>query len=100
MRTTFGAVFKIVGIITVALSVAMVPPVLVCVYYGENHAASGIFHAIWTGAIVGMAMFLLLRHIRKTSTVRDGYLLLAVLWLAASVSAHSLTTFPMCLQIR
>ena len=85
MRTTFGAVFKIVGIITVALSVAMVPPVLVCVYYGENHAASGIFHAIWTGAIVGMAMFILLRHIRKSSTVRDGYLLLAVLWLAASV---------------
>ncbi|MGX8774916.1 MAG: TrkH family potassium uptake protein, partial [Bacillota bacterium] len=63
----------------------MLPPLLVCVYYGENHEASGLFHAIWTGAIVGMAMFLLLRHIRKTSSVRDGYLLLAVLWLAASV---------------
>ena len=85
MRCTFGALFKIVGVITVVLSVAMLPPVLVCVYYGENHAASGIFHAIWVGAIVGMAMFLLLHHIHKASTVRDGYLLLAAIWIAASV---------------
>ncbi len=85
MRCTFGALFKIVGVITVALSVAMVPPVLVCVYYGENHAASGLFHSIWVGVIVGMGMFLLLRHIHRTPTVRDGYLLLATLWIAASI---------------
>ena len=85
MRLTFGALFKAIGIVTVVLSIAMVPPVLVCVYYGENHAAAGLFHAIWVGAIVGMALFLLLHHIRKTTTVRDGYLLLAGLWIAASV---------------
>ena len=85
MRLTFGALFKAIGIITVALSISMVPPVLVCVYYGENHAAAGLFHAIWVGAIAGMALFLLLHHIRKATTVRDGYLLLAGLWIAASV---------------
>ena len=85
MRCTFGALFKIVGVITVVLSVAMLPPVLVCVYYGENHAAAGIFHSIWVGVIVGMAMFLLLHHIRKATTVRDGYLILASLWIAASI---------------
>ena len=67
------------------LSIAMVPPVLVCVYYGENHAAAGLFHAIWVGAIVGMALFLLLHHIRKATNVRDGYLILAGLWIAASI---------------
>ena len=72
MRSTFGALFKAIGIVTVVLSVAMVPPVLVCVYYGENHAAAGLFHAIWVGAIVGMALFLLLHHIRKATNVRDG----------------------------
>ena len=85
MRLTFGALFKAIGIITVVLSIAMVPPVLVCVYYGEKHAAAGLFHAIWVGVISGMALFLLLHHIRKTTTVRDGYLLLAGLWIAASV---------------
>lgn len=85
MRCTFGALFKSLGIITVVLSVAMLPPVFVCVYYGENHAAAGLFHAIWVGFIVGMALFLLLRHIRKEPTVRDGYLLLAGIWIAASV---------------
>ena len=54
MRCTFGALFKSLGIITVVLSVAMLPPVFVCVYYGENHAAAGLFHAIWVGFIVGI----------------------------------------------
>ena len=85
MHSTFGASFKLVGVILVVLSVAMLPPVLVCVYYGEHHAAAGLFHAIWVGVIVGMAGFLLLRHIHKSPTVRDGYLVLALLWLAASV---------------
>ena len=66
-------------------SIAMLPPLLVCVYYGENHAAAGFFHAIWTGFIVGAVMFLLLRHVRRTTTVRDGYLFLAAIWIAASV---------------
>ena len=85
MRYKLGALFILVGIITVALSVAMLPPVLVCVFYGENHAASGLFHSIWVGVFAGMALFLLLRHIRRTPTVRDGYLILAGLWIAASI---------------
>ena len=85
MRCTFGALFKVLGFITVVLSVAMLPPVLVCVYYGENHAAAGLFHTIWVGVIVGAALFLLLRHIHREATVRDGYLLLAATWIAASV---------------
>ena len=85
MRGTFGALFKVLGMITVVLSIAMLPPVLVCVYYGENHAAAGLFHAIWVGFITGMALFLLLRHIKRDATVRDGYLLLAAIWIAASV---------------
>ncbi len=85
MRCTFGALFKSLGNITVVLSIAMLPPVLVCVYYGEHHAAAGLFHAIWVGFIVGMAMFLLLRHIHKEATVRDGFLLLAAIWIGASV---------------
>jgi len=59
MRGTFGALFKVLGMITVVLSIAMLPPVLVCVYYGENHAAAGLFHAIWVGFITGTALFLL-----------------------------------------
>ena len=65
MRSTFGALFKVLGMITVVLSIAMLPPVLVCVYYGEKHAAAGLFHAIWVGVISGMALFLLLHHIRS-----------------------------------
>ena len=85
MRGTFGALFKVLGMITVVLSIAMLPPVLVCVYYGENHAAAGLFHAIWVGFFTGAALFLLLRHIKRDATVRDGYLLLAAIWIAASV---------------
>lgn len=85
MRGTFGALFKFLGIITVVLSIAMLPPVLVCVYYGEHHAAAGLFHAIWVGSITGAVLFLLLRHIRRDATVRDGYLLLAAVWIGASI---------------
>lgn len=85
MRCTFGVLFRTLGLITVVLSVAMLPPVLVCVYYGEHHAAAGLFHAIWVGLFVGAALFLLLRHIRRDPTVRDGYLVLAAVWIAASV---------------
>ena len=85
MNLMISSTAKIMGIVLVVLSIAMLPPVLVCMYYGEHHVAAGFGHAIWNGLIVGAFLFLLLRHYGRSFRVRDGYLILAVCWIAASI---------------
>lgn len=85
MKQMLSSVFKISGISLVVISFAMLPPLLVCVGYGEMHAAAGFAHAIWIGLLVGMVLFLLFRTGTRVLRVRDGFLVLAVCWLTASV---------------
>lgn len=85
MGYRLGSVFKITGMILVVISIAMIPPVLVCLYYGERHGAAGLFHAFWVTIIIGFALSLLLRHMTSPLRVRDGFLILAAVWIFASV---------------
>lgn len=85
MKTTLVSTMKLTGMILVAISIAMLPPVLVCMYYGEYRVAAGFGHAIWCGLIVGFAMYLLSRAWKINLRVRDGFMILAVCWLVASI---------------
>ncbi|MDD4199810.1 MAG: TrkH family potassium uptake protein [Eubacteriales bacterium] len=85
MKTTLISTLKITGLILVAISIAMLPPVLVCMYYGEYDIAAGFGHAVWIDLLVGFAMYMLSKAWKVNLRVRDGYMILAVCWLAASI---------------
>ena len=85
MNLRISSALKITGIVLVVLSVAMLPPVFVCMHFGEHRVAAGFVHAVWNGLLIGAVLFLLFRHHGKNFHVRDGYLILTVCWISASV---------------
>lgn len=85
MNFRISSVLKIVGFLLVVLSFAMLPPVLVCLYYGEHRTAAGFGHSIWNVLLVGTVLFLIFRHHGRNFRVRDGFLILAACWFFASL---------------
>lgn len=67
------------------LSAAMVPSVLVCVIYHEYHLAIAFVHAFWVCMIIGFCLWIFLKGNRIKLRVRDGFLLMVVVWLVMSV---------------
>lgn len=85
MNLRISSALKITGIVLVVLSVAMLPPIFVSMHFDEHRAAAGFMHAVWNGLIVGAALFLIFRHFGRNFRVRDGYLILTLCWIVASV---------------
>ncbi len=79
-----NSVLKISGQSLVVISFAMLPPLLVCVRYGEMHVAVGFARMILAGLLVGLTLFFFFRTGTKALRVCDGFLTLAVCWLTAS----------------
>ena len=85
MNLTISSILRITGMVLVVISIAMLPPILVSLYYGEYHVAMGFVHSIWIGLIVGLFLFAVFRSFRRKLRVRDGYMIIALCWIAASV---------------
>ena len=76
---------RILGFILVGFSATMVPPILVSLAYEDGHTQPflvGLLAAL--GA--GLALWLPVRHVHRELRLRDGFLLVVLLWVVVVVA--------------
>jgi len=77
----FGNIQRVIGFLIAAMSLMMVPPVLVSLYYGDGT------HTLFLDSatiflLLGMLIYLPVRHHREELRLRDGFLVVTCSWLA------------------
>jgi trk system potassium uptake protein TrkH len=77
----FAGVQKVIGFLLMASSLMMLPPVLVSLYYNDGAYrlfldSAGIF------LLVGLLVYLPVRHEKRELRLRDGFLVVTCSWLA------------------
>jgi len=77
----FGNIQRVIGFLIAAMSLMMVPPVIVSLYYGDGA------HALFLDSatiflLVGMLIYLPVRNHREELRLRDGFLVVTCSWLA------------------
>ncbi|MGH8129736.1 MAG: TrkH family potassium uptake protein [Steroidobacteraceae bacterium] len=71
---------RILGLMLVMFSLTMLPPIAVAFYYGDGHWHPFLW-AFFIVAVIGLALWLPVRHVRRDLRLRDGFLVVAVFWL-------------------
>ncbi|HEX9707466.1 MAG TPA: TrkH family potassium uptake protein [Steroidobacteraceae bacterium] len=71
---------RILGLMLVMFSLTMLPPIGVAFYYGDGHWHPFLW-AFFIVAVIGLALWLPVRHVRRDLRLRDGFLVVAVFWL-------------------
>jgi trk system potassium uptake protein TrkH len=71
---------RILGLMLLLFSLTMLPPIGVALYYGDGHWHP-FLSAFFIVAVVGLALWLPVRHVRRDLRLRDGFLVVAVFWL-------------------
>ncbi|MGD8566752.1 MAG: TrkH family potassium uptake protein [Gammaproteobacteria bacterium] len=80
-----AAILRIVGLLLIIFSVAMLPPALVGVIYGDG-AIVPFITAFAVIISVGIVLWIPFRKQRRDPRLRDGFLIVVVFWLVLSVS--------------
>lgn len=86
MSLNYPLIGKILGIILVILGCAMTPALILSAYFGEYQAAGGFFATILPLILAGCLLVSRLRPSSKTLRYRDGFLVVALCWVAASLA--------------
>ncbi|MDD4122536.1 MAG: potassium transporter TrkG, partial [Eubacteriales bacterium] len=94
MYFNFRIILKIVGVISFIMAIAMVPSLIFAYNYGEQDAGIAFFKSIILAVTIGGAIRIFVRPTSSMIKMRDGYLIAAVCWLAASI----LGAFPYMLS--
>jgi trk system potassium uptake protein TrkH len=77
----FANIQRVIGFLVAASSLMMLPPVLVSLYYGDGtHMIFLISAAIYL--VVGLLIFMPVRHETRDLRLRDGFLVVTCSWLA------------------
>jgi trk system potassium uptake protein TrkH len=71
---------RILGLMLVMFSLTMLPPIGVAFYYGDGHWHP-FLSAFFIVAVIGLALWLPVRRVRRDLRLRDGFLVVAVFWL-------------------
>jgi trk system potassium uptake protein TrkH len=71
---------RILGLMLVIFSLTMLPPIAVAFYYGDGHWHP-FLSAFFIVAVIGLSLWLPVRHVRRDLRLRDGFLVVAVFWL-------------------
>lgn len=84
-RRRFAAVQRIMGLLLMAFSTTMLPPIAVDLWYGE-----GAWRAFLEGAevalVIGALIWWPVRHYRSELKVRDGFLIVVLFWAVLSAA--------------
>jgi trk system potassium uptake protein TrkH len=80
-----ATVQRILGFLIAAASLMMLPPALVSLWY-QDGTAEMFFVSAAILLIVGMAIFLPVRHVRDELRLRDGFLIVTACWLALALA--------------
>ena len=70
---------RILGLMLIMFSLTMLPPIGVAFYYGDGHWHP-FLSAFFIVAVIGLALWLPVRRVRRDLRLRDGFLVVAVFW--------------------
>jgi trk system potassium uptake protein TrkH len=77
----FGNIQRVIGFLIAVSSLTMLPPLLVSLYYGDGTQALFIDSAT-IFLLVGLLLYLPVRHQKRELRLRDGFLVVTSSWLA------------------
>ena len=76
-----ATVQRILGFLIASASLMMLPPILISLWYDDGTARLFMVSAVIL-FLVGMAIFLPVRHVREELRLRDGFLVVAACWIS------------------
>jgi trk system potassium uptake protein TrkH len=79
-----ATVQRILGFLLAGASLMMLPPVLVSLWYDDGTAKLFLLSAAIL-LVTGLSIFLPVRHVQEDLRLRDGFLIVAVCWIALAV---------------
>ncbi len=85
MSFNYKVILKIIGMISIIIGIAMVPSVIIAYYYGEKAVGVAFIQSILLAMAIGSIILIVVRPSTNILKMRDGYLIAALCWLAASV---------------
>ena len=85
MNLNLKSLFKAVGFLMIIISLSMLAPAFVCLYYGEYATLESFLLVILPNFMTGTIMFLNLSPSNTRLTMRDGFLIVSLCWLVASL---------------
>ena len=80
-----ATVQRVLGFLIAGSSMMMFPPALVSWWYHDGTANLFLFSAVIL-FVAGMAIFLPVRNVSKELRLRDGFLIVAVCWIALALA--------------
>jgi len=83
--TNYRAIFKILGIIMIIVGAAEVFPWIYAEVTGDVEVASAFRICAFLTTVLGLAMFFFIRTGRSRFGAREGYLVVALCWVGASI---------------
>lgn len=94
MYFNYKIIIRIVGMISFIIGIAMIPSLLLAYYYGEKEAGEAFIKSILLAVSIGLIIRLTIFPASSQIKIRDGFLIAAICWFAAS----ALGAFPFLLS--
>ena len=85
MVLNFRLIIRITAIVSVIISLAMIPALLVCLLYGEYSTAAAFVYSILPVFVIGTLTALKSRSTFPVIRIRDGLLIVALSWIISSL---------------
>ncbi|MDR1134687.1 MAG: TrkH family potassium uptake protein [Clostridiales Family XIII bacterium] len=85
MKFKFQIIVKITGVIIVIIAIAMIPAMLVSLWYREGAAAKAFAAAIAPMVLVGALLIFITKPLTDSLRMREGVLIVTQCWVMASI---------------
>ena len=85
-RSPLLTILRLVGVLLIIVSVTMIPPMLVGWWYGDG-AIAPFAEVMAITLVIGVALWLPVRHVRADLRMRDGFVVVVVFWIWLSILA-------------
>ena len=85
MSQRFRAIQRILGVIIVFSSLTKLPPALLALAWGEQDTPGVFFGSFLVSLLIGIGLWLPVRHVNYDMRLRDGFLVVTMTWVFASL---------------
>lgn len=85
MNLNLSSILRIIGLVLMVISIAMLPSFLVSLIYGETDVARAFASIMLLAVIIGLIIFKLCQYNAKQLRVRDGFLIVTLCWLVSTI---------------
>lgn len=84
MKLNYKITIKIIGLITLAGGIAMIPSIIACFHYHESYTTKVFVGTSISLILIGALMFLLFRNFKTQLKITEGYFIALLSWIYAS----------------